>query len=77
MRKDTTSIQDKLGLGPKRELSKTENGTFTLTVTFQAWTEFFPSSIILTGFQVEKYYEWKNGSELIQNIFPELTLDQR
>jgi hypothetical protein len=75
------SIADKMGLGPKRVLTKNFDGvTYTLTVTPPAWSGFEPgrtSQLILTKDQVDKYTEWLHGKWLIQDAFPELTNSQR
>jgi hypothetical protein len=74
------NVADKLGLGPKRVLSRNEDGTFTLKVSPPAWAGFDPdysSSIVLTEDQVKRFCEWQDTGILIQNAFPELTASQR
>jgi hypothetical protein len=73
-------IIDMLGMGPKRELTDNGDGTFTLTVTVPNWALNKPgtsTTIILTSEQADKFNEWKSGTRLIQDVFPELTQDQR
>jgi hypothetical protein len=74
------SVLSKLGLGPKRVVTKNDDGTFTMAVFPPPWAGYepgFSNSIILTEAQVNKYHEWNTSGLLIQEAFPELTDSQR
>jgi hypothetical protein len=74
------NVADRAGLGPKRELSKNEDETWTLKVSPPAWAGFDPdysSSIVLTEDQVKRFCEWQDTGILIQNAFPDLNASQR
>lgn len=72
-----SSIADKLGLGPTRELRPNGDGTTTVTVTPPAATGFAPSRLTLTKDQLARYFRWQNGELMIQDAFPELSASQR
>jgi len=71
------SLADKLGFGPKRELTALGDGMYLLKVTPPSWSHFSPSTIRLTEDQVKRYERWLTDDTLIQDAFPELSLDQR
>lgn len=61
----------------RRQAVAQEDGTWKVTVTPPRFTEFSPSSIILTNDQYCRYLQWQNGGVLIQNILHDLTPAQR
>lgn len=65
------------GFGPTRSAVQTEKG-WTVTVIPPAWSGFTKGgSIGLTSEQYLRYLDWLKDGSLIQEVFPELDLDQR
>lgn len=71
------AIIDKLGLGPKRTATKTENG-WLVTVVPPAWVKCGAgANIVLTQDQYERYLDWQQKGVLIQDALPDLSDAQR
>ena len=71
------NVASELGLGPTRILTKLSDGTTRLTVTPPAFLGRPSTHIVLTEEQVDRYHIWQTTGMLIQEAFPELSLDQR
>jgi hypothetical protein len=69
---------EQLRLGPTRSVEEVDDNLYVVTVTPPEWTGITEGkSIELTRNQFERYREWLVNSEPIQNVFPDLTADQR
>jgi len=65
---------DKLGLGPKREHTEQPDGTWRVSVTAPGRST---QTLILNTSQYARYWAWRRGDGLIQDMLPELSKDQR
>lgn len=70
---------DRMGLGPTRSVEEIDDNLYRVTVTPPAWSGYKKGkSIDLTLNQFERYKEWMlNNVDMIQDVFPELTAEQR
>jgi len=70
---------DALGLGPTYEIAKKANNYVEVTVTPGSLMgpNPIPGVILLSPDQYERFLEWRKGRGLIQDLFPELTQDER
>jgi len=69
---------DVLGMGPTRTVTQTPAGNYLITVTPPEWTGIKKGkSIRLSRDQYERFVLWMGTQKLIQDVFPELTSEQR
>jgi len=63
--------------GPRRDLFKNNDDTFTLLVTPPDWIKAGPFKFIFTQDQAIRYQKWGTKIALIQDALPELTQVER
>jgi len=75
-----TSIADKLGFGPKREVKnigdETSGDLWEISVTPPAFMNLPTRKVVLMGRQYKGYLEWLNGG-MIQDCLPDLSPSNR
>ena len=73
------SLIDKLGMGPKREEQRNDDGSWVILVTPPSWVDSSAKSarVYLTAPEYKAYREWRDKGGLIQHLLPKLSASQR
>lgn len=65
------------GFRPKREAVQQPDGNWLVTVTPPDFMKVSGSSVLLTEDQHTRYAIWMDSGDMIQNMLPDLSIDER
>lgn len=68
---------DLMGLGPRRKVTRVDDGYVVTVTPPTTWSGFKASSLKLSIEQFSRYNLWLNTGVLIQEALPDLTAEQR